>query len=114
MQLLQDLETGNRLCHGDFHVLNLLQTINDIKIIDWVCASSGSISADVCRTYLLYLLYRPEIAEIYMDIYCGKAGLSKQDVLEWLPVIAGARLNENVTATDVVLLLDLVNGKQPY
>lgn len=111
LHLLHNMETGSKLCHGDFHVLNLLQTTDDIKIIDWVCASSGSIALDVCRTYLLYLLYRSEIAEIYIDIYCSKSGLSKQEVLEWLPVIAGARLNENVTASDVILLINMVNGE---
>jgi len=42
-----------KLCHGDFHVLNLIQTSNDIKIIDWICASSGNPEADIYRTYLL-------------------------------------------------------------
>ncbi len=108
--LLQNLESGSSLCHGDFHILNLLQTSDDVKIIDWVCASSGSSASDVCRTYLLYLLYRSEIAETYLDIYCSKSSLSKQEILAWLPVVAGARLNENVTEADIRLLLNIVNG----
>jgi aminoglycoside phosphotransferase (APT) family kinase protein len=109
---LQDLESGGRLCHGDFHVLNLLQSSDGIKIIDWVAASRGSIASDVGRSYLLYLLYRPAIAEVYLDIYCNKSGLSKQEVLTWMPVLAGARLNENVTAADIELLLHIVNSKR--
>jgi thiamine kinase-like enzyme len=62
----------NKLCHGDFHVLNLIQTSNDIKIIDWVCASSGNPNADICRTFLLYKVYMEEMAEIYLETYCKK------------------------------------------
>ena len=110
IQLLEALETGSSLCHGDFHVLNLLQTSDDIQIIDWICASGGSAASDVCRTYMLYALYRPGIAEQYVDMYCRKSGLIKQDVFAWLPVIAGARLSENATEADIALLLDMVNA----
>lgn len=110
LQKLDELETGEALCHGDFHVLNLISTSNDIKIIDWTCASCGSVLADVCRTYLLYQLYRPEISEVYLELYCHSANIAKQDVQAWLPVVAGARLNENVAQQDVALLLALVDG----
>ena len=110
LQLLQNMGTDHRLCHGDFHVFNLIQTTRNIKIIDWVDASSGSISADVCRSYLLYLLYRSEIAEVYLEMYCHKANMLKQDVLRWLPVIAGARLNENVSKQDIPMLLRMVDA----
>ena len=110
---LQGLPTGDRLCHGDFHVHNLMQTEGGVRIIDWTEAVSGSVAADVCRTYLLYLLYQREIAEVYLDLYCKKTGMPQEDALSWLPVIAGARLNENATKEDVALLLSLVDhGKE--
>lgn len=111
LQLLNSLETDNVLCHGDFHVLNLIQTVQDIKIIDWVDASCGSIAADVCRSYLLYSLYFSEIADTYLECYCKKANLSQQAVVKWLPVIAGARLNENVRSQDVTVLLHMIEDK---
>jgi len=111
LKLLHRFKSDDRLCHGDFHMLNLIETSQGIKIIDWVDASGGSVAADVCRSYLLYLLYRKEIAEAYLDIYCDKANIIKRDVLAWLPIAAGARLNENVTAQDVELLMNLVDGR---
>ena len=54
MLKLEDINFDNKLCHGDFHIFNLLQTSNEMKIIDWICASSGNIEADIYGTYLLY------------------------------------------------------------
>ena len=103
------LEIENKLCHGDFHVLNLIKTFSDIKIIDWMDASSGSAAADACRTYLLYLLYRNDVADLYMNMYCSESGINRDDVISWLPVVAGARLDENTTDKDIKLLLSLIN-----
>lgn len=104
----QESKPDNRLCHGDYHVLNLIQTDSNVKVIDWICASGGSPAADVCRSYVLYLLNMKDIAEVYLDIYCDKAQKDKQEVLNWLPVIAGARLNENVEKHHIEILLGLV------
>ena len=108
---LRGLPKENQLCHGDYHVLNLLQSGGGIKVIDWIDASGGVATLDVCRSYLIYLLHQREIAEFYLDIYCGKANMPKREVLEWLPVIAGARLSENVTAKDAETLIKLVDGR---
>ena len=105
------LENENKLCHGDFHVLNLIKTFNDIKIIDWIDASSGSAAADACRTYLLYLLYRDNVADLYLNTYCSEAGIKRSDVIRWLPVVAGARLDENPTDRDIKLLFPLIKMK---
>jgi thiamine kinase-like enzyme len=86
---------GNNLCHGDLHVSNLIETKDGIKIIDWVDASSGSAAADACRTYLLYKLFREEIAEMYLRLFCNKSLLTKEAIITWLPLIACARLSEN-------------------
>lgn len=109
LQYLGQLEVDNTLCHGDLHVLNLIKTENDIKIIDWVDASLGSAAADVCRSYLLYLLYKNEIAEYYLQSYCNKSDISKDMVLSWLPVLAAARLVENNSPDDIKILLDIIN-----
>ena len=67
----------NRLCHGDFHLLNLIMSDDKVTIIDWVDASAGDIRADVCRTYLLYSELSTEVAELYLRLYCEKSGLRK-------------------------------------
>ena len=52
----------------------------------------GNASADVARTYLLFCLNNPDLAEAYLDKYCVKSGTSKQYVQAWLPIVAAAQL----------------------
>ena len=104
------LDTEDRLCHGDFHVLNLIKTVNDIKIIDWMDASSGSAAVDACRTYLLYLLYRNDVADLYLNMYCSESEYIRDDIINWLPVVAGARLNEKTSKMELQLLLSMIQG----
>jgi thiamine kinase-like enzyme len=100
-----------KLCHGDFHVLNLIQTSNDIKIIDWICASSGNPEADIYRTYLLYRSDLEEFAEHYLNTYCKIMNLDKDDILSWSSIIAGARLGEYVkNEKEKNILLDIVKN----
>ena len=91
---LDTLPTDDALCHGDFHAFNLIQSPNGVVVIDWVDLSCGAPCADACRSYLLYLGFHTDIAELYLAFYCEKAGVSRQDVLRYLPVIAAARLDE--------------------
>lgn len=92
---LSSLPEGHQLCHGDFHGYNIIMQDNEPFIIDWVDATNGCSDGDVCRTYMLYSFYRPDIAEKYLDCYCAIEGKNKFDVLEWLPVVAAARLIDN-------------------
>ncbi|MGF2616225.1 aminoglycoside phosphotransferase family protein [Rossellomorea vietnamensis] len=109
--LLQKLESINyvsRLCHGDFHLFNLIKSDEKIHIIDWVDSSAGDIRADVCRTYLLYSQFYPDLAEQYVDLYCQKSGLLRSEIFEWLPIIAAARLAERVETENQERLLKIV------
>jgi aminoglycoside phosphotransferase (APT) family kinase protein len=96
LKLLKDLPDGNELCHGDFHGYNILLDGDKYSIIDWVDASVGCSDGDACRTYLLYKLHASELAEVYLDTYCRETGKDKEDIMAWLPVLASARLTENV------------------
>ncbi len=106
---LASMNVENRLCHGDFHLYNLIKSGDDITIIDWVDASAGDPRADVCRTYLLYTQVSNDIAELYLKLYCEKSGLSKGEILEWLPIIAAARLSENVETESSDRLMEIIN-----
>ena len=105
---LFELPAQQNLCHGDFHVYNLISTTERTTIIDWVDASAGTPCADACRTYLLYAGKSQEVAEAYLELYCGKSGAKREDVLMWLPIIAGARLSENLPDKEKARLLDIV------
>ncbi|WP_339254348.1 aminoglycoside phosphotransferase family protein [Sporosarcina sp. FSL W8-0480] len=106
---LHSIAYEKRLCHGDFHLLNLIMSDDKVTIIDWVDASAGDIRADVCRTYLLYADLSLEVAELYLRLYCEKSGLLKEEILQWLPILAGARLTKNVPSEIAEGLLEIVN-----
>lgn len=110
IEKLAAMNVENRLCHGDFHLHNLIMSQHDITIIDWVDASIGDIRADVYRTYLLYTQHATELADMYVRLYCEKSGLTKDEIFDWAPIIAGARLEENVGIEEQERLLRIVNA----
>jgi thiamine kinase-like enzyme len=96
-EILDKLEKicfNNFLCHGDFHFNNLLETSNGIKIIDWVNSSTGNFEADICRTYLLYKMNNEVLAELFIENYCERTKVPKENIMNWLPFVAAARLTE--------------------
>jgi len=97
LTLLNNLPEGNELCHGDFHGYNILVCEGQYWIIDWIDSTYGCADGDVCRTYMIYSLYAPELAEIYLNLYCKETSKERERILAWLPVIATARLSENIT-----------------
>lgn len=102
---LMDLPAGDRLCHGDFHVQNLIRSQKGPVIIDWVTACCGSPDADACRTYLLYTNFSQELADAYLRIFCEISGCAPGDILVWLPILSGARLCEHVSGENEARLL---------
>ena len=114
MQKLDSMTFEDRLCHGDFHLFNLIISDNGtVSIIDWVDSSAGDVRADIYRTYLLYFQFSVELAEMYLRLYLEKSGLSKEEVFQWAPIIAGARLSENVSSEESGRLMDIVNHYCP-
>ncbi len=102
-----------RLCHGDFHPFNVLQSEQSFWIIDWVDATCGDPLADACRTYLILKQYLTRMAEIYLRLYCKQAQVTQEEVLHWLPVIAAARLSENLTRQEEHDLVKLIHSLLP-
>lgn len=92
---LRGLPDGDFLCHGDFHGGNILCKNNQYIIIDWADAAAGNRFMDVCRTYMLYSFYSAHIAEIYLRLYCEYTDSRREEILQWLPVVAAARLSED-------------------
>jgi hypothetical protein len=103
---LADMSEGDRLCHGDFHPINVLGAISRPVVVDWPDACRGDPAADVCRSYLLLKLHAEDIAEPYLDAYwrinhAPENGrpfnkVTRQEILGWLPYVAAARLAETV------------------
>jgi len=106
---MNEISYGNNLCHGDCHIFNLIKTKDNIVIIDWVDSSCGNIAADVYRSYLLYLQFSADLAELYLRLYCEKTSLNKEKIFLWEPILACARLAENVSDDKAKQLLEIVN-----
>jgi aminoglycoside phosphotransferase (APT) family kinase protein len=113
LEKLDSMTYEKRLCHGDFHLFNLIKTDNQVVIIDWVDSSAGDIRADIYRTYLLYSHFSPELADLYLRLYCEKSGLLRSDIFQWAPIIAGARLSENVSSENSDRLMKIVHQYCP-
>lgn len=114
LQLLEEVAGGDKLCHGDFHLFNLIVANNRVFMIDWVDASVGDIHADVYRSYLLYSQYAEELAEKFLFYYCKASGLSRQDIFKWAPIIAAARLSEEVALEDKERLLSIIYERKRF
>lgn len=110
LEKLESMTFESRLCHGDFHLYNLIQTDDGIAIIDWVDASAGDIRADVYRSYLLYSQVSTELAEMYVKLYSEKSGLGKEEIFAWVPIVAAARLAENVATEDENRLMEIIHA----
>lgn len=113
IEKLHTMPFEKMLCHGDFHLFNLIMSDNKVSIIDWVDSSAGDIRADIYRTYLLYSQFSRDLANMYLRLYCEKSGLSKDEIFEWAPIIAGARLSENISSEESRQLLEIINHHYP-
>jgi aminoglycoside phosphotransferase (APT) family kinase protein len=56
---LDGLPAGDRLCHGDLHLGNILRGLDDPVVIDWGAATRGDPIADVANTWLLHQMGQP-------------------------------------------------------
>ncbi|UOE95234.1 aminoglycoside phosphotransferase family protein [Alkalihalobacillus sp. LMS39] len=109
LKKLDSFAYESKLCHGDFHLYNVMKTDDNVVVIDWVDASAGDVRADVCRSYLLYSQVSRELAEMYLRLYCKKSGMGRDEVFQWAPVLAGARLSEHVATENSERLLKMIN-----
>lgn len=59
VEALLELPDGDRLCHGDFHPGNIIQTEREPVLIDWSNVTRGDPMADYARTVLMLRLGDP-------------------------------------------------------
>ena len=118
LKALQNLPDDSRLCHGDFHPGNLILSKHGPIAIDWVDAVSGQPTADVARSAILvyYASLPPGPLSLYIRMlrswfyhsYLGEYARLAPDRLDglqnWLPIMAAARLAENIPSEESVLL----------
>ena len=96
LEQLGSMPEGERLCHGDFHPLNILGQPGSEILVDWPDAMRGDPAADVCRSFVLIRHVAPEVAAAYVETYAGVSGEGVEKICRWLPFVAAARLAEGV------------------
>ena len=109
--MLEALPDGPNVCHGDYHPGNVFLTKHGPVVIDWMTACSGSPWADVARTSLILSIgakaagkqVRPILRmaislyhRSYLHRYLALNSNKGNELNRWVPVIAAARLNEEI------------------
>ena len=130
---LEAMPDGDKLCHGDFWGGNILMTAHGEVIIDWNRASYGNPLADLARTtnaamaflrtnqirrtFLSYGKSRLSQVKnsllrifvritypIYLRRYFQLRPGSEEEYQRWLPIIAAARLVDEIPELDSFLI----------
>ena len=114
---LEDLADGDTACHGDFHPRNIIIANEGPVVIDWNDAGRGHPSVDVARAMLIMQMidYYADVPadlkqvlaqfrDAYLNHYLELSGLLRESITWWLPVLAAARLNENIPEETEILL----------
>lgn len=105
LQRIDNLSDGNTLCHGDFHVGNILMAGGQPYVIDFMNICRGSYLYDIARTVCLteYTPVPPEMKDrdriLYFkkalsDLYLMQMGVTREMIADYLSVIIAARKGE--------------------
>lgn len=115
---LATLPNGKSICHGDFHPGNILLTSSRAVVIDWIDASLGNPLADVARTTIIALgasassqipnramrVFVRLFHAMYLRHYFQLRSGGEAEYRRWLPVVAAARLSENIPELETWLV----------
>ncbi len=113
IERLDSVTFDNKICHGDLHLSNVMLDEGVYRVIDWMNAAKGTPIADVCRTILM--LDTPysvecvpydvkahikgileDVKTAYLEHYFSRSGASASEMRIWMPLVAAARLSEQV------------------
>lgn len=89
---IDNLQDGNFVLHGDFHLENIIVDNNsNLFLIDMMNVCKGPIIYDIARTYFL-LGYNP----IFQERYLSLMGCNIEEIKPYLEVISLVRENEMI------------------
>jgi uncharacterized protein (TIGR02172 family) len=130
---LDAMPDGDQLCHGDFWGGNILMSPRGEVVIDWNRASYGNPLADLARTTNAAMAFLKTNQVRHAFLSYGKSRLSqvknslfqtivlmtypiylrryfqlrpegKEEYLRWLPIVAAARLVDEIPELDSMLI----------
>jgi aminoglycoside phosphotransferase (APT) family kinase protein len=119
LRALDARPVGQSICHMDFHPDNILITQAGARIIDWPNVCAGNPWADVARTYLMLtigepppgssfarilILARELLRRTYLNRYLTIHPDTNHELAAWTPIIAAARLADNIPGEQAKLL----------
>ena len=121
LSILDRLPDGDAICHGDFHLANIMGTPAHPMVIDWPNASRGDPTADVARTLLLHRLasfppgsspvlrpLAPSLAKViyhrYLTTYRIYHELDDLKLRQWTIVHAAVRIGEPIESERATLI----------
>lgn len=128
LEYLDKLPDGNKVCHGDFHPDNIIESEEKYYVIDWITLSKGHEHSDVARTLIL-LKYgslsekKSTIEKIisdfirkifykkYIKYYLNKTKSNIEEIQKWeIPHLA-ARLIEDIPEEEKEKLVKIIEKK---
>lgn len=121
LEILDQMPKEEVICHGDFHPGNILMSPKGPVVIDWNNAVRGHPLADVARTSLILRspilppntniwqrailkLFRRVFNYAYLRSYAHLRPYNAAQLKDWLPLVAAARLSENIAEEENYLL----------
>jgi aminoglycoside phosphotransferase (APT) family kinase protein len=110
---LETLPDGDHLLHGDLHPDNVIMAKRGAIAIDWMAAAHGDCAADAARTALILELGSPPpglpatrraliatgrraFRASWLGAYVRAGMVRRADITAWRPVIAAARLGDDI------------------
>ena len=125
-RILEALDAGDAICHGDLNPNNVLMTVDGPRVIDWISAMRGNPLVDLARIAVtLSVVLIPEdlhpglstdafwdmrhrMLYTYLDTYAGLTGTSPEildaDLVPWMTVMATLALDEGTPDQQAWLL----------
>ncbi len=90
---LEGMPKHTKVCHGDFNPSNIIVKPDGTPyILDWSHVTQGNASADVARTYLLFMLAGDdETAKEYLHLFSKKSDTAMQYIQKWMPIVAASQ-----------------------
>jgi Ser/Thr protein kinase RdoA (MazF antagonist) len=123
LSALAALPDGEAICHGDFHPDNILFAPGRVVTIDWIDASLGNPLADVARTTIILLgaaaaqvpnrllaVFMRLFHAVYLHHYFRLQPGGEAEHRRWLPIVAAARLSENIAEMEGWLVAQARRG----
>jgi aminoglycoside phosphotransferase (APT) family kinase protein len=112
-EVLESLPDGDRLCHGDLHPGNVIDTEGEAAIIDWTNVTRGDPMADYARTLLMMRMgsvppgsplvirigahgLRGLMVGSYVGAYRRARPVDAELVYRWETVVAANRLADDI------------------